>query len=55
MQWRSSNQDRTNDILKNIRKLHEQAVSQTDTSITSAKQDTNTIFQKSMESMERVI
>ena len=49
MQWRSSNQDRTNNILKNIRKLHEQAVSQTDTSITSAKQDTNTIFQKSME------
>ena len=29
MQWRSSNQDRTNDILKNTRKLHEQPVSQT--------------------------
>ena len=55
MQWRSSNQDRTNDILKNTRKLHKQPVSQTDTSINSAEQDTNTIFQKSMGSMQREI
>ena len=55
MQWRSSNQDRTNDILKNTRKLHEQPVSQTDMSINSAEQDTNTIFQKSMGSMQREI
>ena len=49
MQWRSSNQKRTNNILKNTRKLYEQAVSQTDTSINSANRDKNTIFQKSME------